>query len=52
MPFQDFFTIIKKMIQNVFMFIEKVERGPGDRWMILGPRAYIPPIEVQILVKR
>ncbi|KAK3739812.1 hypothetical protein QZH41_009060 [Actinostola sp. cb2023] len=31
---------------------EKVERGPGDRWMILGPRAYIPPIEVQILIKR
>ncbi|KXJ17149.1 Major vault protein [Exaiptasia diaphana] len=27
---------------------EKVERGPGDRWMILGPKAYIPPIEVKV----
>jgi major vault protein len=31
---------------------EKVERGPGDRWMILGPRAYIPTIEVKVITKR
>jgi major vault protein len=27
-------------------------RHPGDRWMIHGPRDYIPPVEVEIVEKR
>jgi major vault protein len=27
-------------------------RKPGDRWMIYGPRDYVPPIEVDVLEKR
>ena len=24
----------------------KEKRAPGDRWMIRGPREYVPPVEV------
>jgi major vault protein len=27
-------------------------RKPGDRWMIYGPRDYVPPVEVEIIEKR
>jgi major vault protein len=27
-------------------------RQPGDLWMIVGPRDYIPPVEVEVLEKR
>ncbi|XP_064599755.1 major vault protein-like [Liolophura sinensis] len=30
----------------------KIDREPGDRWMIRGPCEYIPPIEVNIIDKR
>lgn len=26
-----------------------ISRQPGDRWMILGPREYVPPVEVKVL---
>jgi major vault protein len=29
-----------------------VKRAPGDRWMIYGPRDYVPPVEVEIIEKR
>ncbi|XP_055949872.1 major vault protein-like isoform X2 [Argiope bruennichi] len=29
-----------------------VTRNPGDRWMIKGPTEYIPPTEVEIIIKR
>lgn len=28
------------------------QRMPGDRWMVYGPRDYIPPVEVEVLEKR
>ena len=31
---------------------DKVKRNPGDRWMISGPRDYVPPIEVTIIESR
>ncbi|XP_028390811.1 major vault protein-like [Dendronephthya gigantea] len=31
---------------------KKISRTPGDRWMIHGPRDYIPPIEVKVETKR
>jgi major vault protein len=31
---------------------EKVERKPGQEWMIYGPRKYVPSIHVQILERR
>lgn len=30
----------------------KKERKCGERWMILGPYEYVPPIEVRVLTKR
>jgi len=27
-------------------------RAPGDRWMVYGPREYVPPVEVHVLEKR
>ncbi|EDO36139.1 predicted protein [Nematostella vectensis] len=31
---------------------KKVLRNPGDRWMIRGPREYIPPVEVDVTDRR
>ncbi|XP_071093773.1 major vault protein-like [Haliotis cracherodii] len=28
------------------------ERNPGDRWMIRGPTEYVPPVEVEVVMKR
>lgn len=39
----------------IFLFIlhpQSVERKPGDRWMIRGPVEYVPPVEVDVLMKR
>jgi len=30
----------------------EITRAPGDRWMIYGPRDYVPPVEVEIIEKR
>ncbi|XP_023932738.1 major vault protein [Lingula anatina] len=29
-----------------------IERHPGDRWMIRGPKEYVPPVEVEVVCKR
>jgi len=29
-----------------------ITKNPGDRWMIYGPRDYVPPVEVEIVEKR
>ena len=31
---------------------QATERKPGDRWMIRGPVEYVPPVEVEVLMKR
>ncbi|KAK3588873.1 hypothetical protein CHS0354_025855 [Potamilus streckersoni] len=28
------------------------ERNPGDRWMIRGPKEYVPPVEVEVVMNR
>lgn len=30
----------------------KVDRQPGDRWMLRGPMEYIPPVEVEVVCLR
>ncbi|CAG5128156.1 unnamed protein product [Candidula unifasciata] len=30
----------------------EVTRSPGDRWMIRGPTEYVPPVEVEVVMKR
>merc|ERR1719210_721654 len=30
----------------------QVQRQPGDRWMIKGPTEYVPPVEVDVVMKR
>lgn len=30
----------------------KVNRNPGDRWMIKGPTDYVPPVTVEVVEKR
>ncbi|XP_078599454.1 major vault protein-like isoform X7 [Branchiostoma floridae x Branchiostoma japonicum] len=37
----------KKTLQK-----DGVERKPGDRWMIRGPKEYVPPVEVTVVMKR
>ncbi|XP_052800912.1 major vault protein-like [Mya arenaria] len=29
-----------------------VSRKPGDRWMFRGPKEYVPPVEVEVVMKR
>lgn len=29
-----------------------VQRQPGDRWLIRGPREYVPPVEVEVVTER
>lgn len=58
---------LEKGIQNMFILGEDeglilrateqfkegaVERKPGDRWMIRGPVEYVPPVEVEVVLKR
>ena len=32
--------------------MKDVGRKPGDRWMIRGPKEYVPPVEVEVVLKR
>ena len=58
---------LEKGIQNVYILGEdeglilktteefmdgKDKRAPGDRWMIRGPREYVPPVEVEVVSQR
>lgn len=58
---------LEKGIQNVYIMGEdeglilkatesfmdgEVSRSPGDRWMIRGPKEYVPPVEVEVVMKR
>ncbi|XP_006008019.1 major vault protein [Latimeria chalumnae] len=31
---------------------DEIQRKPGDRWMIRGPLEYVPPVEVEVVLKR
>jgi len=31
---------------------KKVQRAPGERWMIYGPTDYVPPVEVEVIERR
>ena len=28
------------------------DRSPGDKWLIRGPKEYVPPVEVDVVMKR
>ncbi|KAH9525551.1 hypothetical protein Btru_001682 [Bulinus truncatus] len=58
---------LEKGIQNVYILGEDeglilranetfvdgdVTRSPGDRWMIRGPKEYVPSVEVEVAMKR
>jgi len=58
---------LEKGIQNVYILGEEEglvlkanesfmdgqnQRQPGDRWMIKGPTEYVPPVEVEVVLKR
>uniref|UniRef100_A0A0B7A692 Major vault protein n=1 Tax=Arion vulgaris TaxID=1028688 RepID=A0A0B7A692_9EUPU len=58
---------LEKGIQNIYILGEdegiilraretftdgKVTRLPGDRWMIRGPKEYVPSVEVEVITKR
>ena len=38
--------------REAFVDESKVERAPGDLWMIYGPCDYVPPVQVEIVEKR
>lgn len=40
------------LAQETFKDETGEQRGPGDRWMIYGPRSYIPPMEVSVVERR
>lgn len=41
------------LVINIFVFDDQSEElRPGDRWMIRGPKEYVPPVEVEVLIKR
>ncbi|CAF3424743.1 unnamed protein product [Rotaria sp. Silwood1] len=44
--------IIVKCIESFGDEIDNVTRVPGDKWVIRGPREYIPPVQVEVLQKR
>ena len=35
-----------------FFVFQDMERKPGDKWMIRGPAEYVPPVEVEVVMKR
>ena len=35
----------------MFCAAQKVERKPGDRWMMRGPMEYVPPVQVEVVAK-
>lgn len=45
--------VLNESMQLITFFFVKdsssISRQPGDRWMILGPREYVPPVEVKVL---
>ncbi|CAF1217001.1 unnamed protein product, partial [Didymodactylos carnosus] len=44
--------LILKCIISFDDELDKMTRTPGDRWMIKGPRDYIPPTQVEVLMRR
>lgn len=41
------------LVINICVFVDQSEElRPGDRWMIRGPKEYVPPVEVEVLIKR
>ena len=31
---------------------QEISHQPGDRWMIRGPKEYVPPVEVRVVKQR
>ncbi|CAF1003423.1 unnamed protein product [Adineta steineri] len=44
--------LILKCTESFEDEIDKVTRMAGDRWLLRGPREYVPPTQVEILMKR
>lgn len=42
------------LVQALEQFTEedKTKRSAGDRWMVYGPKRWIPPISVKVIEKR
>jgi major vault protein len=39
-------------MNNLSFFKKKVARNPGDRWMVRGPKDYIPAVEAEVVLRR
>ncbi|CAF0933467.1 unnamed protein product [Didymodactylos carnosus] len=44
--------VILKCIESFDDESDDERRRPGDRWMVRGPREYIPPTQVEVLLRR
>lgn len=44
--------IVVKCIESFDDQLDNVTRAPGEKWVIRGPREYIPPIQIEVLQKR
>ncbi|XP_074642505.1 major vault protein-like [Tubulanus polymorphus] len=44
--------LILRATEDFFDDDKKIQRQPGDKWMIRGPKEYVPPVEVEVVTKR
>ena len=42
----------KTYLHQRFSISQTIARSPGDRWMIKGPKEYVPPVQVDVVMKR
>ena len=51
-----FITLTKTVLNSLycifFLIHQRVNRRPGDRWMIRGPLEYVPPVKIEVVTKR
>ena len=49
----DFIFFFDFQLKVLHFYLQKdVKKNPGDRWMIRGPRDYVPPVKVEVVTKR
>ena len=44
--------MIRCIYDHILISAQNEECKPGDKWMIRGPKEYVPPVEVEVVMKR
>jgi major vault protein len=45
-------SFTEELVEGKTGEVSKTKRGPGEEWLIHGPRKYVPPVQVQTLERR